>query len=128
MSCRESGNSIRQHAALHRCTRFSQSTWASAAKAYLACSGSCRTTPMPLLKKRLCTRSAISSFRASSSSIVRTHFSARTSTSANRKVAVSKARCVLETATFLFALVEVLAEKGVLTIEELDARKDEIAD
>ena len=34
----------------------------------------------------------------------------------------------LETATFLFALVEVLAEKGVLTIEELDARKDEIAD
>jgi len=34
----------------------------------------------------------------------------------------------LETATFLFALVEVLAEKGVLTIEELDARKDQIAD
>jgi hypothetical protein len=34
----------------------------------------------------------------------------------------------LETATFLFALVEVLAEKGMLTIEELDARKDKIAD
>jgi hypothetical protein len=34
----------------------------------------------------------------------------------------------LETATFLFALVEVLAEKGLLTIEELDARKDQIAD
>jgi hypothetical protein len=34
----------------------------------------------------------------------------------------------LETATFLYALIEVLTEKGVLTIEELDARKDQIAD
>jgi Fe-S-cluster containining protein len=34
----------------------------------------------------------------------------------------------LETATFLYALIEVLAEKGVLTIEELDARKDKISD
>jgi Fe-S-cluster containining protein len=34
----------------------------------------------------------------------------------------------LETATFLFALVELMAEKGVLAIEELDARKDQIAD
>jgi hypothetical protein len=34
----------------------------------------------------------------------------------------------LETATFLYALIEVLTEKGVLTIEELDARKDKIAD
>jgi hypothetical protein len=34
----------------------------------------------------------------------------------------------LETATFLYALIEVLAEKGVLTIEELDAWKDKIAD
>jgi Fe-S-cluster containining protein len=35
---------------------------------------------------------------------------------------------VLEAATFLYALIEILAEKGVLTIEELDARKDKIAD
>jgi Fe-S-cluster containining protein len=35
---------------------------------------------------------------------------------------------VLETATFLYALVELLAEKGVLVIDELDARKDQIAD
>ena len=34
----------------------------------------------------------------------------------------------LETATFLYALIEVLTEKGVLTIEELDSRKDNIAD
>ncbi len=34
----------------------------------------------------------------------------------------------LEASTFLYALIEVLAEKGVLTIEELDARKDEITD
>jgi Fe-S-cluster containining protein len=34
----------------------------------------------------------------------------------------------LETATFLYALIEVLTEKDVLTIEELDARKDRIAD
>jgi len=34
----------------------------------------------------------------------------------------------LETATFLYALIEVLTEKGILTIEELDARKDNIAD
>jgi Fe-S-cluster containining protein len=34
----------------------------------------------------------------------------------------------LETATFLYALIEVLTEKGVLTIEELDGRKDKIAD
>ena len=34
----------------------------------------------------------------------------------------------LETASFLYALIEVLTEKGVLTIEELDARKDKIAD
>ena len=33
-----------------------------------------------------------------------------------------------ETATFLYALIEVLTEKGILTIEELDARKDNIAD
>jgi hypothetical protein len=34
----------------------------------------------------------------------------------------------LETATFLYALIELLAEKGVLTTEELDARKDKIAE
>ena len=34
----------------------------------------------------------------------------------------------LETASFLYALIEVLTEKGVLTIEELDERKDKIAD
>ena len=34
----------------------------------------------------------------------------------------------LETATFLYALIEVLTEKGILTIEELDSRKDNIAD
>jgi Fe-S-cluster containining protein len=34
----------------------------------------------------------------------------------------------LETATFLYALIELLAEKGVLATEELDARKDKIAD
>jgi hypothetical protein len=34
----------------------------------------------------------------------------------------------LESATFLYALIELLTEKGVLTIEELDARKDKIAD
>jgi Fe-S-cluster containining protein len=34
----------------------------------------------------------------------------------------------LETATFLYALIEILTEKGVLTIEELDAQKDKIAD
>jgi Fe-S-cluster containining protein len=34
----------------------------------------------------------------------------------------------LETATFLYALVELLAEKGILTTEELDARKDQIAE
>jgi hypothetical protein len=34
----------------------------------------------------------------------------------------------LETATFLYALIELLAEKGVLTTEELDTRKDKIAD
>jgi hypothetical protein len=33
----------------------------------------------------------------------------------------------LETATFLYALIELLAERGVLTTEELDRRKDEIA-
>src|SRR6267378_3073519 len=33
----------------------------------------------------------------------------------------------LETATFLYALIEVLTEKGTLTIEELDERKDKIA-
>ena len=35
---------------------------------------------------------------------------------------------VLEVATFLYALIEVLEQKGVLTIEELDARKDQIAE
>jgi hypothetical protein len=34
----------------------------------------------------------------------------------------------LETATFLYALIELLAEKGILTTEELDRRKDKIAD
>ena len=34
----------------------------------------------------------------------------------------------LETATFLYALIELLTEKGILTIEELEARKDKIAD
>jgi hypothetical protein len=34
----------------------------------------------------------------------------------------------LETATFLYALIELLAEKGVLTTEELDRRNDKIAD
>jgi Fe-S-cluster containining protein len=34
----------------------------------------------------------------------------------------------LETATFLYALIELLTQKGILTIEELDARKDQIAD
>jgi hypothetical protein len=34
----------------------------------------------------------------------------------------------LESATFLYALIELLTEKGVLTIEELDAQKDKIAD
>ena len=34
----------------------------------------------------------------------------------------------LETATFLYAVIEVLTEKGTLTIEELDERKDKIAD
>jgi Fe-S-cluster containining protein len=34
----------------------------------------------------------------------------------------------LEAATFLYALIEILAERGVLTIEELDAHKDRIAD
>src|SRR5690348_10553079 len=34
----------------------------------------------------------------------------------------------LESATFLYALIELLTEKGILTIEELDARKDKIAD
>jgi Fe-S-cluster containining protein len=34
----------------------------------------------------------------------------------------------LESATFLYALIEILVEKGILTIEELDARKDKIAD
>jgi hypothetical protein len=33
----------------------------------------------------------------------------------------------LETATFLYALIELLAEKGLLTTDELDARKDQIA-
>jgi hypothetical protein len=35
---------------------------------------------------------------------------------------------ILEATTFLYALIELLAEKGVLTVEELDARKDSIAD
>jgi Fe-S-cluster containining protein len=35
---------------------------------------------------------------------------------------------ILEAATFLYALIELLTEKGILTIEELDARKDSIAD
>ena len=34
----------------------------------------------------------------------------------------------LETATFLYALIELLTEKGILTIEELDVQKDKIAD
>jgi len=34
----------------------------------------------------------------------------------------------LETTTFLYALIELLTQKGILTIEELDARKDQIAD
>jgi hypothetical protein len=34
----------------------------------------------------------------------------------------------LEAATFLYALIELLTEKGILTIEELDARKEKIAD
>jgi hypothetical protein len=34
----------------------------------------------------------------------------------------------LESATFLYALIELLTEKGVLTIEELDAQKGKIAD
>src|SRR5260370_12605098 len=34
----------------------------------------------------------------------------------------------LESATFLYALIELLTEKGVLTIEELDEQKDKIAD
>lgn len=33
-----------------------------------------------------------------------------------------------KTATFLYALIELLAEKGILTTEELDSRKDKIAD
>jgi len=35
---------------------------------------------------------------------------------------------VLEVPTFLYALIEILEQKGVLTIDELDARKDQIAD
>ena len=35
---------------------------------------------------------------------------------------------VLEVATFLYALIEILEQKGILTIEELDAKKDQIAD
>jgi hypothetical protein len=34
----------------------------------------------------------------------------------------------LEAATFLYALIELLTEKGILTVEELDARKEQIAD
>ena len=34
---------------------------------------------------------------------------------------------VLETASFLYALIELLQEKGLLTIEELDTRKDVVA-
>jgi hypothetical protein len=33
----------------------------------------------------------------------------------------------LEASTFLYALIEILTDKGVLTIEELDARKDKLA-
>jgi len=33
----------------------------------------------------------------------------------------------LETASFLYALIEILQEKGVLTIEELDARQEQVA-
>jgi len=36
-------------------------------------------------------------------------------------------RKTLETASFLYALVELLNEKGLLTIEELDARKEVVA-
>ncbi len=32
-------------------------------------------------------------------------------------------RKTLESASFLYALVELLAEKGLITVEELDARK-----
>jgi Fe-S-cluster containining protein len=35
---------------------------------------------------------------------------------------------LLEAATFLYALIEVLAQKGILTIEELDAQKELIAE
>jgi len=34
----------------------------------------------------------------------------------------------LETSSFLYALIELLSEKGLLTIDELDARKDAVAD
>jgi hypothetical protein len=34
---------------------------------------------------------------------------------------------MLEAASFLYALVELLAEKGIITVEELDARKDVVA-
>jgi len=34
---------------------------------------------------------------------------------------------LLETASFLYSLIELLQEKGLLTIEELDARKDVVA-
>ena len=35
---------------------------------------------------------------------------------------------LLEAASFLYALIELLQEKGLLTIEELDARKDTVAE
>lgn len=35
---------------------------------------------------------------------------------------------ILEATTFLYALIELLAEKGILTVEELDDRKDSIAE
>jgi Fe-S-cluster containining protein len=42
--------------------------------------------------------------------------------------ASANASRTLEAATFLYALIELLADKGIVTIEELDAQKDRIAD